>query len=138
MVFVASIVRNKLCIIYAFFDYFFSKIIFYRKLFPDCYDKFDYLGSLYTRLIFYQRSDFIRYDNTNIRKIISSLLCDIGHILCARVCFDWEMANKARFYFYLTESLLSIFDVQGYFLWYSLFAIISTEFLVFSLTVFQG
>ena len=42
IVFVVSIIRNELCIIHAFF---FSKII-YRKLFPYCCDKFEYLRSI--------------------------------------------------------------------------------------------
>ena len=45
-VFVARIIRHKLCIIYAFFDFFCSKIIFDQKLFSYCWDKFDYLGSI--------------------------------------------------------------------------------------------
>ena len=44
MVFVASIIRNELCIIMG--PIIFFKIIFYRKLFFDCCDKFDYPGSI--------------------------------------------------------------------------------------------
>ena len=43
MVFVASIMRHKLCMIYAFFGYFFQNH-FYQKLYSDCCDKFDYPG----------------------------------------------------------------------------------------------
>ena len=46
MVFVARIIRHKLCIIYAFFDFFCSKIIFDQKLFSYCLEKFDYPGSI--------------------------------------------------------------------------------------------
>ena len=46
MVFVARIVRHKLCMVYAFFDCFCSKIIFDQKLFSYCWKKFDYQGSI--------------------------------------------------------------------------------------------
>ena len=42
MVFVASIIRHKLCMIYAFLDFFCLKIIFDQKLSSYCCDKFDY------------------------------------------------------------------------------------------------
>ena len=45
IVFVASIIRNRLCIIYGFFIIF-SKITFCWKLFSDCSDKFNYPGSI--------------------------------------------------------------------------------------------
>ena len=41
MVFVASIIRQKLCMIYAFFDFFFA-----HKLFSYCWDKFYHPGSI--------------------------------------------------------------------------------------------
>ena len=44
--FVASIIRNRLCIIYVFFDHFLQKFHFYWKLFSDCCDKFVYPGSI--------------------------------------------------------------------------------------------
>ena len=46
MVFVASIIRYKLCMMYAFLWFFCSKIIFDQKLFSYCCDKFDYPGSI--------------------------------------------------------------------------------------------
>ena len=45
MVFLASMIRHRLCIIYPFFD-FCSKIIFNQNSFFDCCDRFDYLGSI--------------------------------------------------------------------------------------------
>ena len=46
MVFMARIIRHKLCMIYAFFDFFCSKLIFDQKVFSYCWDKFDYPGSI--------------------------------------------------------------------------------------------
>ena len=46
MVFVARIIRHKLCMICAFFYFFWSKIIFDQKLFSYCWDRFDYPGSI--------------------------------------------------------------------------------------------
>ena len=46
MVFVTSIIRHKLWIIYAFFDFFCSTIIFDQKLFSYYCDKFDYSRSI--------------------------------------------------------------------------------------------
>ena len=46
LVFVARIVRHTLCMIYAYFDFFCSKIIFDQKLFSNCWDKFYYPGSI--------------------------------------------------------------------------------------------
>ena len=46
MVFVASIVRHKLCMSYAFFIFFCSKIIFDQKLFSYCWNRFDYPVSI--------------------------------------------------------------------------------------------
>ena len=43
MVFVARIIRHKICMIYAFFC---SKIVFDQKLFSYCWDEFDYPGSI--------------------------------------------------------------------------------------------
>ena len=45
MVFVARIIRHKLCMIYAFLELFCSKK-FWPKLFSYCWDKFDYTGSI--------------------------------------------------------------------------------------------
>ena len=46
MMFVAKVIRHELCMIYAFFDFFCSKIIFDQKLFSYCLEKFDYPGSI--------------------------------------------------------------------------------------------
>ena len=46
MVFVIRIIRHKLCMIYAFFLFFCSKIIFDQKLFSYCWDEFNYPGSI--------------------------------------------------------------------------------------------
>ena len=46
MVFISRIIRHRLYMIYAFFDFFCSKIIFDKKLSSFCEDKFDYLGSI--------------------------------------------------------------------------------------------
>ena len=45
IVFVASIIRNKLYTIYVVFDYFF-KNLFLSKLFSDCNNRFDFPGSI--------------------------------------------------------------------------------------------
>ena len=46
IVFVASIIRNSLCIFYVFYLLFSSKINFYWKLFSNCCDQFGFLGSI--------------------------------------------------------------------------------------------
>ena len=46
MVFVASIIAHRLRMIYAFFYFFCSKIIFDQKLFPYCWEKYDFPGSI--------------------------------------------------------------------------------------------
>ena len=46
MVFVARMIRHKLCMIYAFFYFLCSKIIFDEKLISYCWDKFDYPWSI--------------------------------------------------------------------------------------------
>ena len=46
MEFVARIIRHELCMVYAFFDFFCSKIIFNQKSFPNSCDKVDYLWSI--------------------------------------------------------------------------------------------
>ena len=46
MVCVISIIRHRLWIIYEFFDFFCSNIIFDQKLSSCCWDKFDYPGSI--------------------------------------------------------------------------------------------
>ena len=44
MVFVARMIRHRICMIHAFFDFFCSKIIFDQQLFSYCRDKSDYPG----------------------------------------------------------------------------------------------
>ena len=52
MVFVARIIRQKLCIIYAFFDFFLFKNHFWPKIiFPIAEINFTTWGPLYTRLV---------------------------------------------------------------------------------------
>ena len=58
MVFLARIVRHKLCMVYAFFDFFCSKIIFDQKFFPDCCDKFE--PAVHCILVFFK---FCHNDN---------------------------------------------------------------------------
>ena len=51
IVFVASITRNKLCIIYAFFEYFFQKSFFTENYFLIAAINLTYWGPLYTCLV---------------------------------------------------------------------------------------
>ena len=58
MVFVARIIRHELCMIYAFLDFFCSKIIFDQKNFPSFWD---YPGSIvYLSCLYLNRDDFLR------------------------------------------------------------------------------
>ena len=63
LVFIAIIIRHKLCIINPFW----KKIIFNQKLFPTCRDKFDYLGSAVYLSCFFSIYCF-RSTWTNLRR----------------------------------------------------------------------
>ena len=89
MVFVARMIRNKSCIIYAFFDYFFQKSFFTRNY---CYDKFDYPGSIvYLSCLSYILEMYLSYmlSNCNSLNEIPVAILKFLHLLI-RVLVEGE------------------------------------------------
>ena len=124
IVFVASIIRNSLCIIYVFL-LFFSKITFYWKLFLDCCDQFGYPGSIVylSCFIFFVQISFLTKSYLLIAAIIVttrgplytclvfSLLCELHsyhRCIFLIINYNW-IINKIRKRF---SQLILIYSLQ--------------------------
>ena len=90
IVFLARIIRHKLCIIYAFFDFLCSKITFDHKLFSYCRDKCVYLSCWFSFTFpeagIYTSNGFFYYSNK--KNFVTACFRDSFNIVSIFIHFE--------------------------------------------------